>query len=151
VDAAYGQVQVLFGVDLAVDDGEVVALLGTNGAGKSTALKVLAGLMGPGSGRVTYDGRDITAMSPVDRVAAGIATMPGGRGVFPSLTVAENLRLGAWTRRRDRAFVAATTARILTMFPVLGDRLDARAGSLSGGEQQMLALGLSLLCRPRCS
>ncbi|TMM16980.1 MAG: ATP-binding cassette domain-containing protein [Actinobacteria bacterium] len=149
IDAAYGQVQVLFGVDLAVAEGEVLALLGTNGAGKSTILRVAAGLLRPSSGRVFFDGTDVTKADPVDRVKAGLVCVPGGRGVFASLTVAENLRLAGWLTRRDRAFTEETTRRVLELFPVLGERLSARASSLSGGEQQMLTLAQVLFCRPR--
>ncbi|HEX4538626.1 MAG TPA: ATP-binding cassette domain-containing protein [Acidimicrobiales bacterium] len=149
IDAAYGQVQVLFGVDLAVAEGEVLALLGTNGAGKSTILRVAAGLLRPSSGRVIFDGADVTKADPVQRVKAGLVCVPGGRGVFASLTVAENLRLAGWLTRRDRAFMDETTWRVLELFPVLGERLSAKASSLSGGEQQMLTLAQVLFCRPR--
>ena len=149
IDAAYGQVQVLFGVDVAVAEGEVLALLGTNGAGKSTILRVAAGLLRPSSGRVVFDGADVTKADPVERVKAGLVCVPGGRGVFASLTVAENLRLAGWLTRRDRAFMEETTRRVLELFPVLGERLSAKASSLSGGEQQMLTLAQVLFCRPR--
>src|SRR5205807_761779 len=101
IDAAYGKVPVLFGVDLAVDDGEVVALLGTNGAGKSTVLRVVSGLLGATAGTVTFDGADITDLDPVQRVELGLVTVPGGRGIFGSLTVADNLRVAEWTQWRD--------------------------------------------------
>jgi ABC-type branched-subunit amino acid transport system ATPase component/ABC-type branched-subunit amino acid transport system permease subunit len=149
VDAAYGSVPVLFGVDLEIADGEIVGLLGTNGAGKSTALRVVSGLLKARQGTVTFDGRDVTGLSPVDRVRAGIVMVPSGRGVFPSLTVADNLRLGAWLARRDRPFVEATTARIFELFPPLELRLGTAAGLLSGGEQQMLTIAQALYCRPR--
>ncbi len=149
IGAAYGQVQVLFGVDLAVGKGEVLALLGTNGAGKSTALRVMAGLMSANAGRVVFEGRDLTSVDPASRVRAGIVMVPGGRGVFPSLTVAENLRLGAWLVRRDRELAASSIRQVLEIFPSLEKRLGMAAGSLSGGEQQMLTLGQALLCRPR--
>jgi ABC-type branched-subunit amino acid transport system ATPase component/ABC-type branched-subunit amino acid transport system permease subunit len=149
IDASYGQVQVLFGVDLSVDEGEMLALLGTNGAGKSTILRVAAGLLRPSSGRVMFGGADVTKADPVERVKAGLVCVPGGRGVFASLTVAENLRLAGWLTRRDRAFMEDTTRRALELFPVLGQRLSAKASSLSGGEQQMLTLAQVLFCRPR--
>ena len=149
VDASYGSVQVLFGVDLAVAEGEVLALLGTNGAGKSTVLRVMAGLMGAGGGAVHYQGRDISALGPVERVQAGLVMVPGGRGVFPSLTVTENLRLGGWLRRHDQAGLDDATRGVLELFPALAHRLPTRAADLSGGEQQMLTLGQALLCRPR--
>ena len=149
VDASYGQVQVLYEVDLGVDDGEVIALLGTNGAGKSTLLRVLAGLMAPGDGRVVLEGEDITALDPIGRVRRGLVMVPGGRGVFGSLTVAENLRMAAWLTRSDRAAIDAAHERIFELFPSLQQRLGVRATLLSGGEQQMLTLAQALLCRPR--
>jgi len=149
VGAAYGQVPVLFGVDLEIADGEVVGLLGTNGAGKSTVLRVVTGLLAARSGQLIYDGEDVTKMTPLDRVKAGLVMVPSGRGVFPSLTVAENLRLGSWLVRHDVEFVAATTARIFELFPALQRRSDTLAASLSGGEQQMLTIAQALYCRPR--
>ncbi len=149
VRASYGRNPVLFGVDLDVADGDVLALLGTNGAGKSTVLRVVAGLLRPDGGQVLFGGEDITRWDAPRRVRAGIVTMPGGRGVFPSLTVRENLRLAGWTTRDDPAFQAAVRERVRTLFPVLGEREHVLAGSLSGGEQQMLALAQALMCRPR--
>jgi ABC-type branched-subunit amino acid transport system ATPase component/ABC-type branched-subunit amino acid transport system permease subunit len=149
VDASYGHVQVLFGVDVAVEDGEIVALLGTNGAGKSTVLRVIAGLMPARAGTVVFDGRDITRLGPVERVRAGLVTVPGGRGVFGSLTVDENLRLGGWLARGDDEFVRSTMGRIWRLFPRLADRRGSKASLLSGGEQQMLTIAMALLCRPK--
>ena len=149
VEASYGQVQVLFGVDMEVDDGEIVALLGTNGAGKSTVLGVIAGLLPPGHGTVWFDSRDVTRLGPVERVRAGLVTVPGGHGVFPSLTVAENLRLAGWLSRDDTAFLDATRQRIFELFPSLLGREDVNAGLLSGGEQQMLTIAMAMFCRPR--
>ncbi|MGH9029327.1 MAG: ATP-binding cassette domain-containing protein, partial [Acidimicrobiales bacterium] len=149
VDSSYGSVKVLFGVDLAVDRGEILALLGTNGAGKSTVLRVMAGLMPASKGRVTFEGRDVTDLDPVARVRLGMVTVPGGRGVFPSLTVAENLRLGGWLVRHDPEALERATAEVLELFPLLARRRHTRASELSGGEQQMLTLGQALMCRPR--
>jgi ABC-type branched-subunit amino acid transport system ATPase component/ABC-type branched-subunit amino acid transport system permease subunit len=149
LDASYGQVQVLFGVELEVAEGEVVALLGTNGAGKSTVLRVVSGLLKARHGEVRFEGRDITKLHPVERVEAGIVMVPGGRGVFPSLTVGENLRLAGWLSRKDPGFLAQATARVFELFPTLRERLDTKAAALSGGEQQMLTLGQALLCRPK--
>jgi ABC-type branched-subunit amino acid transport system ATPase component/ABC-type branched-subunit amino acid transport system permease subunit len=149
VDASYGHVQVLYEVDVDVDDGEVIALLGTNGAGKSTLLRVLAGLMSPGDGRVVFEGDDITALDPIERVRRGLVMVPGGRGVFGSLTVAENLRMAEWLSRRDHDALADVRRRVFELFPVLQGRLGQRASLLSGGEQQMLTLAQALLCRPR--
>ncbi len=149
IDAGYGTVQVLFGVDLAVAKGEILGLLGTNGAGKSTVLRVLSGLMPAGNGRVVHEGEEITRLDPVARVARGLAMVPGGRGVFPSLTVAENLRMGGWTIRKDPTRLGDETSRVLRLFPQLEKRLSTRGGELSGGEQQMLTLAQALLCRPK--
>jgi ABC-type branched-subunit amino acid transport system ATPase component len=150
IDASYGMLQVLFGVDLRVEQGEVVALLGTNGAGKSTLLRVISGLLTPSTGKVALVGADITKKSTVQRVRSGIAMMPGGKGVFASLTVHENLRLAGWTRRRsagDR--FAEDLEEVLDLFPALRRRETSRAGDLSGGEQQMLALAQAFLSKPR--
>ncbi|MGH9186768.1 MAG: ATP-binding cassette domain-containing protein, partial [Acidimicrobiales bacterium] len=149
VDAGYGSVQVLFGALLQVGRGEVVALLGTNGAGKSTLLKVIAGLLPKQVGAVALDGRDLDRLDAAQRAAAGMALMPGGRSVFPSLTVEENLRLGGWLHRGQATVVAAEIERVLALFPALAERRATRAGLLSGGQQQMLGLALALLSRPR--
>jgi branched-chain amino acid transport system ATP-binding protein len=149
VDFSYGQIQVLFGIDLVVPAGEAVALLGTNGAGKSTLLKAVCGLVKPSAGTVCYFGEDITSASTDRRVSAGLVQVPGGRATFPSLTVEENLRAGAWTFRRQRHLVHERLERVLALFPELRDRLDVAAGTLSGGQQQMLALGRALMLEPR--
>jgi ABC-type branched-subunit amino acid transport system ATPase component/ABC-type branched-subunit amino acid transport system permease subunit len=152
IDVAYGASQVLHEVSLGVAQGEIVALLGTNGAGKSTILRTLAGLLVPRRGLLRYIGRDVTRVDPVVRVRGGLVTVLGGRGIFPSLTVAENLRVGSWVAkhaRKEHEFVAAATNRVLDLFPRLRERLRQRAGLLSGGEQQMLALAQALLCRPK--
>ncbi|WP_436793713.1 MFS transporter [Actinospongicola halichondriae] len=148
VDLAYGQTQVLFGVDLEVRSGEMLALLGTNGAGKSTVLKAISGLAPTSGGSVFFDGRDITGLDANDTFAMGIAQVPGGRGVFPSLSVAENLRIAGWSRRGDKAGLEAATKRVLGWFPVLEERWDTPAGNLSGGEQQMLSIGQAFLSEP---
>ena len=149
LDAGYGGRQVLFGVDLDVKEGEIVALLGTNGAGKSTLLKSISGVVEADRGAVVLDGRDITHAPPDEIAAFGISQMPGGQGVFGSLTVRENLQLAAWTRRGDHAGVAAATEEVLALFAVLRDRLDRPAADLSGGQQQMLALGMAFVAKPR--
>lgn len=148
VNASYGQVQVLFGVDLTVEGGDIVALLGTNGAGKSTLLRVMAGLMPAQAGAVTLFGRDITSFDPVDRVRGGLVMVPGGRGVFGSLSVTDNLRMATWLRRRDRAR-RRNIDEMMDLFPVLRSRAGTLASQLSGGEQQMLTIAQSLLCQPR--
>jgi ABC-type branched-subunit amino acid transport system ATPase component/predicted MFS family arabinose efflux permease len=149
VQVHYGQVQVLFGVDLQVEDGEIVALVGTNGAGKSTLLKGIAGIVQPSGGTVLFDGRDISAMTPQEILRSGIAYMPGGKGVFQTLTVADNLEAAAWTLARHAAEVSTRVEDVFAQFPKLQRHRDNVAGNLSGGEQQMLALGMALLTRPR--
>ncbi len=140
IDFSYGPVQVLFDIDLEVRRGETLALLGTNGAGKSTLLRVVSGLAVPERGVVRFDGRTITYSSPEQRTTMGIRQLPGGKGVFPALTVEQNLVVGTDRRGRPRAEVAAAIGRSLELFPGLASRLDQPAGSLSGGQQQMLAL-----------
>jgi ABC-type branched-subunit amino acid transport system ATPase component/predicted MFS family arabinose efflux permease len=149
VEAGYENRTVLHGIDLRLDEGEVVALLGTNGAGKSTLLKSISGIVEADRGAIVLDGRDITHAPPNEIAALGIVQMPGGQGVFGSLTVAENLDLAGWTNRRDAAGVDAAIAEVLDMFPVLAARIDTPAANLSGGQQQMLALAMSFVMRPR--
>jgi branched-chain amino acid transport system ATP-binding protein len=144
VRAAYGPIEVLHGVDLAVEAGQVVALLGPNGGGKSTTVKVAAGLMPPVSGDVRYAGRSVTGISAEEAAALGVCTIPEGRGVFANLTVRENLWLATGTGVERDAVEEAAFAR----FPVLSDRRNQLAGSMSGGEQQMLALSRALATRP---
>ena len=149
LDVAYGSLQVLFGVDLDVARGEVVALLGTNGAGKSTLVRAVSGLTPARRGTVTFDGHDVTAAAPEALARLGIAHAPGGRGVYPGLTVAENLGLAMWTFRSDRERCDEATQRIHELFPVLRLRASQPAGLLSGGQQQMLALAQALIPDPR--
>jgi ABC-type branched-subunit amino acid transport system ATPase component len=148
IDFSYGHVQVLFGLSLEVQRGEVLALLGTNGAGKSTALRVAAGLETASRGVVRLNGRDITYTTPEQRNRLGIHLLQGGKGVFPQMTVVENLEMGGFVYRSDRADLRRRTDRVLELFPVLQDRRRQRAGSLSGGEQQMLALAIVMLHEP---
>ena len=149
LSVGYDHVQVLFGVDLSVHQGEIVALLGTNGAGKSTLLKAVAGLLPPRGGGITFDGEEIAGRSPADTVGAGVSLMPGGRAVFPTLTVAENLRIGAWSRRAGTSELDSEIREALERFPILAQRSEQMAGNLSGGEQQMLSLAMTFLTRPR--
>jgi ABC-type branched-subunit amino acid transport system ATPase component/branched-subunit amino acid ABC-type transport system permease component len=149
LDVAYGPVQVLFGVDLEVEEGEVIALLGTNGAGKSTVLRAISGLTAPRAGYVSFNGVDLAGMAPHRVASQGIIQVPGGRGVFPSLTVAENLRVASWMFRRDPAYVAEATAKVYELFPILAEKRDLPAAALSGGQQQMLTLGMAFITRPR--
>lgn len=149
VEVSYGDVQVLFGVDLDVDEGEIIALLGTNGAGKSTLLKAISGVAIAHRGAVVFDGRDITHAPPEEIAPRGIAQVPGGQGVFPALTVEENLQAAGWMHRHDGGLRAERVAEVLDLFPILRDRLGDPAAELSGGQQQMLALGMAFLSRPR--
>jgi ABC-type branched-subunit amino acid transport system ATPase component/branched-subunit amino acid ABC-type transport system permease component len=149
VDVAYGQVQVLFGVNLELREGETIALLGTNGAGKSTVLRAVSGLAAPKHGTISHNGVDISAMAPHLVAARGIIQVPGGRGVFPSLTVAENLKVAVWMHRRDHEYVTSATEDALELFPMLRARLHDPAAQLSGGQQQMLALAMAFLAKPK--
>jgi branched-chain amino acid transport system ATP-binding protein len=151
VDAGYDGRTVLRRIDLDVAEGEIVALLGTNGAGKSTLLKSISGVVEADRGAIVLDGRDITHTPPDEIAALGVVQLPGGAGVFGELTVDENLQLGEWNRRRrrDSACAGRSRAEVLEMFPILARRLDEKASNLSGGQQQMLALGMCLLTRPR--
>jgi ABC-type branched-subunit amino acid transport system ATPase component len=150
IDVAYDKVQVLFGVDLEVEEGEIVALLGTNGAGKSTLLKAISGLVRPSSGSITFDGRDITNADAVKTSKLGIIQVPGGKAVFPTLTIGEHFRAATWLYARDDAQqIQARTDRVLELFPRLRERWDQMAGNLSGGEQQQLALGMAFIAKPR--
>ena len=149
VDAGYGGRQVLFGVDIDVKEGEIVALLGTNGAGKSTLLKAISGVVEADRGAVVLDGRDITHAPPNEIAVLGISQMPGGAGVFGSLSVRENLQLAGWTNRRNHDEVKASTDEVLEIFPVLQFRIDDSAANLSGGQQQMLALAMAFIAKPR--
>ena len=149
VQVAYGDVRVLFGVDIDVAEGEIIALLGTNGAGKSTLLKAISGVAPADRGAVVFDGRDITHAPPEEIAPLGIAQVPGGQGVFGSLTVAENLRAAGWMLRKDSALRSARVDEALALFPVLASRADDAAADLSGGQQQMLALAMAFLNRPK--
>jgi ABC-type branched-subunit amino acid transport system ATPase component/predicted MFS family arabinose efflux permease len=147
--AGYGGAPVLGGVDLELDEGEIVALLGPNGAGKSTLMRAIAGIVEADDGAVIFDGRDITHMPPDAIARLGIAQVPGGEGVFPTLTVDENLRAAAWLKRDDRETEAGLIEEALAIFPALAGRRADRAGNLSGGQQQMLTLAMALLAKPR--
>jgi branched-chain amino acid transport system ATP-binding protein len=145
----YGGVPVVHGIDLEVGEGELVTIIGANGAGKSTILRNVSGVNNAISGSIVLEGVDITRKSPAFIAAAGVAHVPENRRVFPKHPVVENLRLGGYVRRRDRRGIHDDIARMCEQFPILGQRRDAPAGTLSGGEQQMLAIAMALMARPR--
>ena len=145
---SYGGIKAVKGIDLEVNAGELVALIGANGAGKTTTLKAIASLLAPASGRIEYEGRDIAGCPAYKLAAQGLVLVPEGRGVFPGLTIEENLQMGAFARR-DHAAIATDMARMFDLFPRLQERARQTAGTLSGGEQQMLAMGRALMARPK--
>ncbi len=149
VDVAYDQVQVLFDVDFEIEKGEIIALLGTNGAGKSTLLKAISGLVDPIGGAIFFEGHDITHADANACSEHGIVQVPGGRGIFPTLTVADNIRAAGWLYRDDSTYRKDAVERVLEYFPILRKRWDTPAGSLSGGEQQMLSLAQAFIARPK--
>lgn len=148
IRASYGDAHVLHGVSLQVEEGHIVALLGPNGAGKTTLAKTVTGLLKPRSGHVLVDGTDLTALKRHEITAAGVAIVPEGRRLFTRLTVRENLELGAYTPTA-RAHIAESFARVHELFPVLAERHAQQAGTLSGGQQQMVAIGRALMARPK--
>jgi len=149
IDVSYGPVQVLFGVDMEIAEGEIVALLGTNGAGKSTLLKAINGLVRPTRGTIEFNGSHIAGHQADVVTRSGISLMPGGKGVFPTLAVEENLRLAGWLLRKQPDALAAARERVLDLFPILAERRGEMAGNLSGGEQQMLALAQAFMNSPK--
>jgi branched-chain amino acid transport system ATP-binding protein len=148
VDALYGRVRALRGVTINVDQGEVVALIGSNGAGKTTTLRTISGLMHPPSGSITFNGKDISRMAAHDIVGLGICQSPEGRRLFPRMQVIDNLRMGAFLRS-DSAGIQKDMERVFELFPRLKERTSQLAGTLSGGEQQMLAIGRALMSKPK--
>jgi branched-chain amino acid transport system ATP-binding protein len=144
----YGRIQALHGISLHVNEGEVVALIGANGAGKTTTMRAISGLRPIAGGRIKFAGRDVTRLRADLRVARGICQAPEGRGIFPGMTVRENLDMGAFIRRDARA-IASDLERVLTLFPRLKERIKQPGGTLSGGEQQMLAVARAMMSRPK--
>ena len=148
VSLNYGRIRALHGISLTVDEGEVVALIGANGAGKTTTMRAISGLRPVAGGHIRFDGHDITRMRADKRVIRGISQAPEGRGIFPGMTVLENLEMGAYSRR-DGAAIAKDLERVFGLFPRLAERRRQPGGTLSGGEQQMLAVGRALMARPK--
>jgi branched-chain amino acid transport system ATP-binding protein len=148
LEVGYG-FPVLLGISFDVEEGETAVLFGLNGAGKTTTVSTIAGMLKPDRGTINFDGRNIAGMTPASLVGAGVALCPEGRRVFPSLSVANNLRLGAWARRRDTRTIDQQRELVFDYFPRLKERADQAAGTLSGGEQQMLAIGRALMSKPR--
>jgi branched-chain amino acid transport system ATP-binding protein len=149
IEAFYGRVRALANVSLSVDKGEVVALIGSNGAGKTTTLRTISGLLSPAHGKITFEGQDITGTPASRRVAMGICHVPEGRRLFPRMSVQDNLTLGAYSRHDGSADVQRDRERVFELFPRLKERQTQIAGTLSGGEQQMLAIGRALMSSPR--
>jgi len=144
---AYGRIEAVKGVSFTVEQGQVVTLIGTNGAGKTTTLRTISGLIRPSAGRIEFDGKPIHGVPAHEIVSLGLAHSPEGRHIFPRMTIEENLLLGAYLRKDGE--VGEDIAKAYAMFPVLGERRTQSAGTLSGGEQQMLAMARALMCRPR--
>jgi len=144
----FGVIHAIKGISLTVNDGEIVTLIGANGAGKTTTLRTISGLKKPSEGTIVFDGKDITHLSAQERVAIGISQVPEGRRVFSSMTVLENLELGAYLRK-DKDGISKDLNIVFERFPILADRKKQAAGTLSGGEQQMLAMGRALMSRPK--
>jgi len=148
VTVAYGRIEALHGISLGIEQGEIVALIGANGAGKTTTMKAISGLLPLSRGSIWFDGQDITKLRADLRVVRGLCQAPEGRGIFPGMTVTENLDMGAYTRR-DKAAIVDDQRRVFGLFPRLEERRKQVAGTLSGGEQQMLAIGRALMARPK--
>ncbi|GAA1863195.1 ABC transporter ATP-binding protein [Myceligenerans crystallogenes] len=144
----YGKIQALHGLTIEVEQGEIVALIGANGAGKTSTMRAVSGVRGVASGSIMFDGHDVTSLRADQRMRQGLVLAPEGRGIFPGMTVVENLEMGAYTRR-DRAEVAKDFDRVYDLFPRLGERKKQFGGTMSGGEQQMLAIGRALMSRPK--
>jgi branched-chain amino acid transport system ATP-binding protein len=148
VTLLYGRIQALHGISLSVGEGEIVALIGANGAGKSTTMRAISGLRPVAEGSITFNGEDITKLRADLRVVRGVSQSPEGRGIFPGMSVLENLEMGAYTRR-NRAEINEDLDRVFTLFPRLKEREKQVGGTMSGGEQQMLAVGRALMSRPK--
>jgi branched-chain amino acid transport system ATP-binding protein len=148
VDVHYGRIQAIHQMSFSVEEGEIVSLIGANGAGKSTTMKTISGILNPSSGSILFEGEDITKMKAHIRVVRGISQAPEGRGIFPGMTVMENLDMGAYARK-DRSQMKGDFDRVFSLFPRLAERKTQFGGTMSGGEQQMLAIGRALMAHPR--
>ena len=146
---AYGKIQAVKGISLHINAGEIVTLVGANGAGKTTLLKTISGLLKPSSGVINFEGKDIQGINPHNRVLEGLCQAPEGRGIFPGMTVLENLEMGKYARKDWKNELKEDLDRIYTLFPRLKERQSQAGGTLSGGEQQMLSIGRALMSRPR--
>ncbi len=149
LNVSYGKIKAIKGISLDVNAGEVVTLVGANGAGKTTLLKTISGILSPASGEITYDGRKLSDIKPFQRVNEGICQAPEGRGIFPGMTVLENLEMGKFGRPNGKDETEEDLAKVYELFPRLKERINQAGGTLSGGEQQMLAIGRALMSRPR--
>ena len=149
IRVAYGKIEALRGVSFNADQGEIVTIIGANGAGKTTTLKTISGLLKPTSGSMMFNGVDIATVAPFARVDLGISQVPEGRGIFPGMTVLENLEMGKYHRKHARAEMADDLEHVYTLFPRVKERASQPAGTLSGGEQQMVAIGRALMARPQ--
>lgn len=149
LEVSYGKIRAIKGISLHVNQGEVVVLVGANGAGKTTLLKTISGLLAPSSGSIKFQGLDLTKIAPHQRVIEGICQAPEGRGIFPGMTVEENLQIGKYSRETAKIEMTEDLERIFALFPRLKDRRTQLGGTLSGGEQQMLAIGRALMSRPK--
>jgi branched-chain amino acid transport system ATP-binding protein len=146
---SYGKIQAIKGITLNIKAGEIVTLVGANGAGKTTLLKTISGILKPAAGVIKFDGKDIQGIAPHNRVLEGLCQAPEGRGIFPGMTVLENLEMGKYARKDWKSELSEDIERIYTLFPRLKERQNQAGGTLSGGEQQMLSIGRALMSRPR--
>ena len=146
---AYGKIQAVKGISLHINAGEIVTLVGANGAGKTTLLKTISGILKPSAGVINFEGKDIQSIAPHNRVLEGLCQAPEGRGIFPGMTVLENLEMGKYARKNWKSELKEDLDRIYTLFPRLKERQSQAGGTLSGGEQQMLSIGRALMSRPR--
>jgi len=149
LQVSYGKIQALKGISLHIDEGEIVTLVGANGAGKTTLLKTISGLLKPTSGEISYQGKNLVSMKPFERVVAGLCQSPEGRGIFPGMSVYENLEIGKYSRIERKSEMNEDIEMVYSLFPRLKERAKQAGGTLSGGEQQMLSIGRALMSRPK--